>query len=84
MKATAWTTWERYLPSTNVQTRTRTFALCLKPWDQILAEEGIDERMKSPEQLWRTWDKYLPTEREDVASNMRIYSRKTNQESVFV
>jgi hypothetical protein len=84
MKTTTWTTWEKYLPSTIVHTKTRTLALCLKPWDRILAEEGIDERMNSPEQLWRTWEKYLPLANEDVASNLRIYSREEKQESVFV
>jgi hypothetical protein len=84
MKATTWTTWEKYLPSTIAQTRTRTFALCLKPWDRILAEEGIDERMNISEQLWRTWEKYLPLVNEDAASNLRIYSREEKQERVFV
>lgn len=62
MKARNWTTWETYLPSAKVQTRTGAAALCLKPWDQILLEEGIEERMASTEPLWRTWERYLPVE----------------------
>ena len=32
----------------------------MKPWDLILPEEGIEEKLKSPEPFWRTWEKYLP------------------------
>ena len=45
MKAVGWTTWERDLPSAKVQTRTGAASICLKPWDQILPEEGVAERM---------------------------------------
>jgi len=47
MKAGNWTTWERYLPSAKVETRTGAAKICLKPWDQILPEEGVEERMRS-------------------------------------
>ena len=32
MKAVGWTTWERYLSSAKVQTRTGAASICLKPW----------------------------------------------------
>jgi len=50
------------LPSAKVETRTGAAALCLKPWDQILSEEGVEERMAIKEPLWRSWEKYLPSE----------------------
>jgi hypothetical protein len=84
MKATTWTTWEKHLPSTNMQTKTRTFSLCLKPWDKILAEEGIDERINSPEQIWRTWEKYLSLENKYAALYPFIYSREETNEAVLV
>lgn len=60
MKARYWTTWERYLPSVGVQTGKTTAGLCLKPWDQALPEEGIEERMSIREPFWRAWERYLP------------------------
>jgi hypothetical protein len=70
MKARNWTTWEGYLPSAKAQTRTGTAALCLKPWDQILPEEGVEERMSCIEPHWRTWERYLPLEKADVAAHL--------------
>jgi len=70
MKARNWTTWEGYLPSAKVQTRTGTAALCLKPWDQILPEEGVEERMGCKEPVWRTWERYLSLEKADVATHL--------------
>jgi hypothetical protein len=67
MKARNWTTWERYLPSAKVETRTGAAALCLKPWDQILSEEGVEERMAIKEPLWRSWEKYLPVDADAMA-----------------
>ena len=83
MKAKSWTTWERYLPSSSVQTMTKTSTLCLKPWDKILPEEGVEERLACREQLWRTWEKYLPLEREIVA-NLLIGSAEERPEKVKV
>jgi hypothetical protein len=62
MKARNWTAWERYLPSAKAGTRTGAAALCLQPWDQMLPEEGVQERMASTEPLWRTWERYLHPE----------------------
>jgi hypothetical protein len=59
MKARNWTTWERYMPASSVGTRTGTAALCMKPWDSVLPEEGVEERMTSREPLWRPWEMYL-------------------------
>jgi hypothetical protein len=84
MKAKSWTTWEKHLPSSNVQTRTKTSALCLKPWDQILPEEGIEERLACREQLWRTWEKYLPLRSEDATANLLIGSVEERPEKVLV
>ncbi|HNX40487.1 MAG TPA: hypothetical protein PKK11_07865 [Methanothrix sp.] len=56
MNARYWTAWERYLPNAAAGTRKGTAGLCLKPWDQILPEEGIEERMSMAEPLWRTWE----------------------------
>ena len=67
MKAIGWTTWERYLPAREAQKRTGTLRLCLKPWDQILPEEGVAERMADAKTLWRTWERYLPLEAAEAA-----------------
>ncbi len=67
MKARYWTTWERYLPSVRVQTRKGAAGLCLKPWDQALTEEGIEERMSIREPFWRAWERYLPEKDEPAA-----------------
>lgn len=56
MNARYWTAWERYLPNASAGTRKGTAGLCLQPWDQILPEEGIEERMSMAEPLWRTWE----------------------------
>ena len=84
MKARTWTTWEAYLPSAKVQTRTGPAALCLKPWDQILPEEGIEERMGTREQLWRTWEKYLPLEKVDAAMHLKTGPGEEKPEKVLV
>jgi len=60
MKAKGWTTWKGSSPNGGVMTNMEIFKLCMKPWDLILPEEGIDERLKSPEPFWRTWERYLP------------------------
>ena len=65
MKAVGWTTWQIYMPSTKLQSRTGTAALCLKPWDHILPEEGVHERLTGTKMLWSTWEKYLPLEKEE-------------------
>jgi hypothetical protein len=67
MKAFGWTTWERYLPSAKVQTRTGAASICMKPWDQILPEEGVAEKMADAKTLWRTWERYLPSEAAEAA-----------------
>ena len=82
MKARNWTTWERYLPSGNAQTRTGTASLCLKPWDQILPEEGVEERMSCTEPLWRTWEKYLILEKADFSAHFLTGSREEQPENV--
>ena len=84
MKAKSWTTWEKHLPSSSVRTMTKTSALCLKPWDEILPEEGVEERLACREQLWRTWEKYLPLEREDVAAYLLIGSADERPEKVIL
>ena len=65
MKAVGWTTWQRYMPSTKLQSRTGTAALCLKPWDQILPEEGVQEILAGTKMFWSSWEKYLPLENEE-------------------
>jgi hypothetical protein len=67
MKARNWTTWERHMPASGVGTRTGTATLCMKPWDSILPEEGVEERMISKEPLWRQWEMYLTHNDADVA-----------------
>jgi hypothetical protein len=59
MNARNWTTWERFMPAAKVGTRTGAAALCMKPWDQILPGEGVDERMTCKEPLWRPYEMYL-------------------------
>ena len=66
MKAVGWTTWQRSMPSTKLQSRTGTAALCLKPWDHILPEEGVQERLAGERMFWRSWEKYLPLEKEET------------------
>jgi hypothetical protein len=39
----------------------------MKPWDQILPEEGVAERMADAKTLWRTWERYLPPEAAEAA-----------------
>jgi hypothetical protein len=68
MKARNWTTWEKYLPAAKVGTRTGAAALCMKPWDQILPEEGVEERMTCKEPLWRPYEMYLPLESANAAA----------------
>ncbi len=59
MKARGWTTWKGSSPNAGAIMKTEMFRLCMKPWDLILPEEGIEERLKSPEPFWRTWERYL-------------------------
>ena len=66
MKAVGWTTWQIYMPSTKLQSRTGTAALCLKPWDHILPEEGVQYRMLSTRMFWSSWEKYIPLEKEET------------------
>ncbi len=66
MKAVGWTTWQIYMPSTKLQSRTGTAALCLKPWDHILPEEGVQDRMLSTRMFWSSWEKYIPLEKEET------------------
>ena len=83
MKAVGWTTWERYMPSARSQTRTGTAGLCLKPWDQILPEEGIEERMSITEPFWRPWEKYLP-DNEGAATHLGWDAAEEKQEKVRI
>lgn len=83
MNAKTWTTWEKYLPSTNVQIRAMPMALCLKPWDQILPEEGIEERMNSRE-FWNTWERYLHLEKGDTTSDALVDLRVKRPEKILV
>jgi hypothetical protein len=39
----------------------------MKPWDQILPEEGVAEKMADAKTLWRTWERYLPSEAAEAA-----------------
>ena len=66
MKAVGWNTWQRYLPSTKLQSRTGTAALCLEPLDHILPEEGVHENLTGTKMFWRSWDKYLNLEKEEL------------------
>ena len=68
MRARNWTTWERYMPAAKVGTRTGAAALCMKPWDQILPEEGVEERMTCKEPLWRPYEIFLRPESTDTAA----------------
>lgn len=63
-----WTSWEKYLPLAKVETRTQAAALCMKPWDQILPNDGAEVRMAIKEPPWRTMERYLKVE---VASSAR-------------
>ena len=83
MRAIHWNTWERHLPWARVQTRAGTAVLCMKPWDQILPEEGIVERMNIREPFWRPWEKYLPAG-EDAAAHLRWGEEVERQERVQV
>lgn len=67
MKAGNWTTWEEYLPSAKLQTRTSAAMLCFKPWDGILPEDGVEEKMSCTEPFWRAWERYLPAEGDAAA-----------------
>ncbi len=69
MKARNWTTWEGYLPSAGMQGRAGIARLCLQPWDQILPQEGVEERMICTEEFWRTWERYLVS-KETVATGL--------------
>jgi hypothetical protein len=84
MKAGNWTTWEEYLPSAKVQTRTEAAVVYMKPWDQILPQEGVEERMASMEPLWRTWERYLPLEKVDTTAHLLSVSGAKRPERVLV
>lgn len=84
MKAGNWTTWEEYLPSAKVQTRTEAGVVYMKPWDQILPEEGVEERMASREPLWRTWERYLPLVTVDTTAHSLSVSGAKRPERVQV
>ncbi len=60
MKARYWTAWERYMPRATSGAENGTAGLCLQPWDQILPEEGVQERLAMAEPLWRAWETRLP------------------------
>lgn len=66
-----------------MQTRTGTAGLCLKPWDQILAEEGVEERMAGSQMLWRTWERHLHSESDDAA-NLLLGAAEARPERVRV
>ena len=83
MRAIHWNTWERHLPWARVQTRAGMAGLCMKPWDQILPEEGIVERMNIREPFWRPWEKYLPVG-EDAAAHLRWGEEVERRERVQV
>jgi len=63
---------------------TNIFRLCMKPWDLILPEEGIDERLNSQEPFWRLQERYLSEK--DAANNnlLPARSRIERPEKVFV
>ena len=84
MKARNWTTWEGYLLSAKGQTRTGAAGLCLKPWDQILPEEGAEERMGCSEPFWRAWERYLPSEEMDATAHLLSASGVQRPERVRV
>ena len=54
------------MPSTKLQSRRGTAALCLRPGDHILPDEGVEERLAALRMLWRTWEKYAPLEKEET------------------
>ncbi|MGV8089779.1 MAG: hypothetical protein ACP5OM_05860 [Methanothrix sp.] len=56
----------------------------MKPWDLILPEEGIDERLNSQEPFWRLQERYLSEK--DAANNnlLPARSRIERPEKVFV
>ena len=67
-----------------VETRTGAAIICLKPWDQILPEEGVEERMRSTEPLWRPWERYLPVEGADAATRWPLGAGAERPEMVRV
>jgi hypothetical protein len=84
MKARNWTTWERYMPAAKVGKRTSTAALCMKPWDQILSEEGVEERMTCKEPLWRPYEMYLYPESANAAAHRPLDAVEEMPEKVRV
>jgi len=56
----------------------------MKPWDLILPEEGIDERLRSPEPFWRLQERYL-SEKDAANTNLLpARSRIERPDKVFV
>ncbi|NTV28038.1 MAG: hypothetical protein HGA93_05095 [Methanothrix sp.] len=84
MKAGNWNRWEKYLPSAKVETRRGKMALCIKPFDQILPEEGVEERMGCAEPLWRPWERYLQLEKVDSSAHLLSESGSEVSERVKV
>lgn len=84
MKAGNWTAWERYLSPAKVETGKGAAIICLKPWDQILPEEGVEERIRSAEPLWRPWERYLPVEGAGTATRWPLGAGDVRPEKVRV
>ena len=82
MKAKGWSTWAEYSPKASTTMKTEIFRLCMKPWDLILPEEGIEERLKNPEPFWRPQGRY-----QEEGANKNLLpsrSRAERPEKVFV
>ena len=84
MKAKGWTTWKGSSPNSGAVMKTEIFRLCMKPWDLILPEEGIEERLKSPEPFWRTWERYLPGNSTEDTAFLPSESRAEIPEKVLI
>ncbi len=59
-------------------------ALCMKPSDQILPEEGVEERMGCTEPLWKPWERYLQLEKVDSSAHLLSGSGSKVSERVLV
>ena len=84
MRARGWTTWAGYSPKASAMMNTNIFRLCMKPWDLILPEEGIDERLRSPEPFWRLQERYLSEKDAAIINLLPARSRIERPDKVFV
>ncbi|HOT06195.1 MAG TPA: hypothetical protein PLI05_00330 [Methanotrichaceae archaeon] len=55
LKAVYWHPWDSSATSKDRSSWKSMIQLRMKPWDQILPEDGFKERMGGTEPLWRPW-----------------------------